>query len=781
MAGERKIVGLWPVRGEQTRESASALAMQVRDRPDPPPETSADEATPERAALWDDSGIVAAPDRRAVPWAALVLGMVGIAWTGAYAFTVSEGFERVPAWNAIVPSIGALCAPLALLLLGWIAIDRGSERSMQRHLRLLGAMRAEQQGLADRLAMVDRQWDTAQERLASRARDFASQLTDAGQRIAETGAQVEARMQTAVELGTQVNEAGDRARRTMDGLTIVLPKAEEIAKRAAEGMRDAGQTAYQLGGQLEERIAAIHAEAHEAEARIDRASTSLLAHTGAIAEASELAQQAADQAGAGFAAALGAGRVATLAMLADLAAQMDASTRELEQQLGTIRGRMETAAAAQVALMNTRLTDTEQRIGAIEDAASGIVARTADAGAALEDRAERLASGLAAFEAESNARLRALEHGFGTIDIQLDGVRSRCVTVEAASEALLQRAEACVRTLAAATQEVDAALPQALQRLLKQAAEARTGLADLPPLFASSADAAGLTVARLREADGVLEQHAAALTALDRTASSSMAVQASALGALQGSIGELGEALRHLRDDAAPELAARINALENSTQRATAAIEAAVAEAARASAEAVEMAIGAAVEAATGDGVAGRVAALVSGAEGAVVAANAASERLMRQMITIADTSAAIEARVAENSAAVAGQDRDSLARQFALASEALQSASVDLTRILSVEVSDQAWEAYLRGDRGIFARRAVKLLTGAEARDVLNRYESDEAFRGLVNRYVHDFEAMLRSMMDTRDGPALSATLLSSDIGKVYVALAQGIERLRG
>ena len=53
-------------------------------------------------------------------------------------------------------------------------------------------------------------------------------------------------------------------------------------------------------------------------------------------------------------------------------------------------------------------------------------------------------------------------------------------------------------------------------------------------------------------------------------------------------------------------------------------------------------------------------------------------------------------------------------------------------------------------------------------------------AFRDLVNRYVHDFEAMLRSVLASRDGAPMGVTLLSSDMGKLYVALAQAIDRLR-
>ena len=152
----------------------------------------------------------------------------------------------------------------------------------------------------------------------------------------------------------------------------------------------------------------------------------------------------------------------------------------------------------------------------------------------------------------------------------------------------------------------------------------------------------------------------------------------------------------------------------------------------------------------------------------------------MEQLAAITASSADIEARAGSFAATIQRADGESLVRQMALAGEALQSMSVDLTRVLDSDVSDQAWEAYLKGDRSIFARRAVRLLSASEARDILRRHGEDEAFRHLVNRYIHDFEAMLRRLIDAPEGDALTVTLLSSDIGKIYVALAQAIERLR-
>ena len=95
-------------------------------------------------------------------------------------------------------------------------------------------------------------------------------------------------------------------------------------------------------------------------------------------------------------------------------------------------------------------------------------------------------------------------------------------------------------------------------------------------------------------------------------------------------------------------------------------------------------------------------------------------------------------------------------------------------------DVPDTSWAAYLKGDRGAFSRRAVKLLDAGDLRAISQAYENDDTVREQINRYIHDFEAMLRSVLSTRDGHALGVTLLSSDPGKLYVALAQSIDRLR-
>lgn len=155
--------------------------------------------------------------------------------------------------------------------------------------------------------------------------------------------------------------------------------------------------------------------------------------------------------------------------------------------------------------------------------------------------------------------------------------------------------------------------------------------------------------------------------------------------------------------------------------------------------------------------------------------------RMLRdQLAKVSELASHLENRVAQARERAEEQVGNDFARRMALITESLHSNAIDIGKALSSDIADTAWASYLRGDRGIFTRRAVRLLDNTEAREIAEIYDRDDHFREAVSRYIHDFEAMLRSVLSTRDGNALGVTLLSSDMGKLYVVLAQAIERLR-
>jgi hypothetical protein len=153
---------------------------------------------------------------------------------------------------------------------------------------------------------------------------------------------------------------------------------------------------------------------------------------------------------------------------------------------------------------------------------------------------------------------------------------------------------------------------------------------------------------------------------------------------------------------------------------------------------------------------------------------------LRDQLAAVNELAGNLEHRVAHARQRAEEQVDNDFSRRMALITESLHSSAIDITKAFATDVTDTAWTSYLRGDRGIFTRRAVRLLDNQQARAIAAIYGEDGEFRETVNRYIHDFEAMLRSVLSTRDGNPLAVTLLSSDVGKLYVALAQAIERLR-
>ncbi|OBX20317.1 hypothetical protein A9995_00880 [Erythrobacter sp. QSSC1-22B] len=263
---------------------------------------------------------------------------------------------------------------------------------------------------------------------------------------------------------------------------------------------------------------------------------------------------------------------------------------------------------------------------------------------------------------------------------------------------------------------------------------------------------------------------------------------------LSGTIAEQAEALDGLRDRldaidtqnavvagrAREELTAAIAELEQRARGALFSIENDQAARIRKLADRVGEASAAAIDRAVEERASEAIGSLDVASERATAASREAALFLRDQLAKVNELASNLESRVGRAREMAEEQVDNDFSRRVALITESLNSNAIDIGKVLSTDVTDRAWTSYLRGDRGIFTRRAVRLLDNTEAREIAEIYDADPDFREHVSRYIHDFEAMLRTLLSTRDGHALGVTVLSSDIGKLYVALAQAIERLR-
>ncbi len=173
-----------------------------------------------------------------------------------------------------------------------------------------------------------------------------------------------------------------------------------------------------------------------------------------------------------------------------------------------------------------------------------------------------------------------------------------------------------------------------------------------------------------------------------------------------------------------------------------------------------------------------QIAALEDAAGRASEAASAASERVSVRLVELMRTVAETEARVDEVDTRMDVRARDTLVARSMRLIDSLTAESIDVARLLAVDVGDTAWDRYLKGDRSLFARTTVRLADKETARKIARHFAHDEPFREEAARYCDQFEMLIRRVLKDPDGDAFALVLLSSDIGKLYVLIAQAIGR---
>lgn len=121
---------------------------------------------------------------------------------------------------------------------------------------------------------------------------------------------------------------------------------------------------------------------------------------------------------------------------------------------------------------------------------------------------------------------------------------------------------------------------------------------------------------------------------------------------------------------------------------------------------------------------------------------------------------------------------QEDFVRTASLLIDSLSSGAFDLSKALETEIPDNVWRKYLDGDTSIFARRSVKIGSSKTRKMVAKRYEEDAEFRDHVTKYIRDFEHLMERVDSLSGANAVSITMISSELGKLYVMLAQAMKK---
>ncbi|MCL2538013.1 MAG: hypothetical protein FWE52_00830 [Alphaproteobacteria bacterium] len=103
---------------------------------------------------------------------------------------------------------------------------------------------------------------------------------------------------------------------------------------------------------------------------------------------------------------------------------------------------------------------------------------------------------------------------------------------------------------------------------------------------------------------------------------------------------------------------------------------------------------------------------------------------------------------------------------------ERLHELSVDLTRSVGAEIPDAVWAKYHAGDKTIFSKWFAKMLGAADKRKVKDLLKQDAVFRSQATQFVRGFTKMMAGAEQTDNKEMITATLLKTDLGQMYMAL---------
>ncbi len=726
---------------------------------------------------FDEPSQEPAPERGPL-FAGIAVAIVAI-WLAAMLWLARGSLATIEP-VALVQFIAALCVVPALVGIVWLLTMRTSRTEAHRFGITAQAMRDEAASLERTVAALSNTIDANRQHLAEQLNALMAMGGGATEQLAAIGRGMVSEIDQAAAHARNLATSTAGAQTSLGVLIATLPRAQADIDDVAKRLERTGLSASEHAAALDAQIVALAERGREADAMASGAAQRLAAHIVRMEATSQTAGAHLESVTDGMSAAVDA-------LLNRTADAVDLSRRGIAAQGDAM---LAMVGANQAALDSAARDSAEalaHRIAAVEDAIERVAIRLDLQRSAGDRIVDDLHTGLGDVE----SRIELL-HRHGTERTQdlaasisaLGGSANAMTEALRAGDDMAHRTIATTETLLvaldAAAREIDETMPEALGRLDSQVLASKSIVVSARPELLALVTAAESTHDAIEAIAGVISEQRLVLDTLSTDLLNTLNTGRAKADALGHMVDEAIGRTQHFAEDAAPQL---IEALHRVRETAAVAADKAretLSKVIPEAAAALEAASADAMRRATNDTVERQVKALTDATGAAVDAATGATERLAREVQMIVDQTAIVETRIQEARTEREDADQDTFARRVSLLIDSLNSASIDITKAIAPEISDSAWGAYLKGDRGVFTRRAVRILDASEVREIAGLYDEDETFREMVNRYIHDFEAMLRTILTQRDGSPLGVTLLSSDMGKLYVALAQAIERLR-
>ncbi len=692
-----------------------------------------------------------------------------IAWTGYFIWTYRA--ENLAGLNGerVVALLGSWSIPALLIGVLWLIALRSSRAEATRFGDVAGLLRRESEALEVRMRTVNEEISLAREFLAQNARELETVGRQSATKLMEAAEQLGAALADSDAKAKTLEEVSNAAATNLEQLRKHLPVVTSAAKDVTNQIGSAGNSAQMQVKTLIaglQRVADAGTSAREniegLEVRAGEAAIQLSQIISQNAQALEESANVASERAGMMTKVLGDAQAEMATGLAnaneDINALVDVNLAKLRQQVEMLRESLSDLNKQSV-VEDTRVSAMIDRISAHIDDRTSVLAGL---DTASTERTVKLAFAVEALVTSTNSLNQSLDQSGGNAD------------------ALTERSVSLLSALENAKRELEVALPEALsaaeQKLVGSLSQIEIATKNALSLEGASDE----MLIKLSTIQNLISSQSGAVSDLINAGDTQFSACQEQADSLAASLVETRAMMEHLSESANGGLVEALNKVRDSTQEAAEAsrliLDGEMDNVAERLSEQSKKALSSAIE--------NQVAALngmvQKSFENNAMLSDQATKRISEQLAEIDSMTRNLESRLSSAREGFAGMNDDSFARQMVTLTESLNSTAIDVAKILSNDVTDTSWAAYLKGDRGVFTRRAVRLLDSGEAKMIAAHYGDDAEFRDHVNRYIHDFEAMMRVLLSTRDGNTIGVTLLSSDVGKLYVALAQAIERLR-
>ena len=632
-----------------------------------------------------------------------------------------------------------LAAPVAIIAL------------VARQLRDTSAAHAGRTALLGEAAwLVDHRLDEAGALLAT----FESRFAALGHQVAG--------LATA---STALTAAAAAAESASDRLEASIPAAAAQAEALRAALASADADLQRQLGDTETLLAALWTRASDITAQTHAAAAATAEQVAAITAAAAAASTA-------LTAPMAALETASAAALADNAAAAAATRDTVAANAVQLAASVADASGSLEKLGRDATARAAAHVSALQAAAAQLTAEIDHQAGRYQVLIEQLERGFAALDARLVASVATGKTGLDTIAGGMIAARDALTGLAppiATTQAALAEVEGRIAGVGSATASALAALDTALPAAAPHIADMTAALAAL------QTSAAGLAAPIAGGVAAIDDAGAALLATQNGLDTAALRVHAE-LAAARRTISEIETMAGSTALAAASQLVDVFGRVRDVANQSAGTMRTSLAAIVSEAEAALETAGSSRAEAAFGVPVRAVLAELTAANSRAADAAQAAAERITQRLLTLTGTIATVETRLAEAEDTQGSRLRADIAARSAT----MEAAAIDIGALLSADLDESSWGKWLGGERGLFLRRAVRLVDAGTARAIAGHWQADTAFRELATRYIGEFEALIARVIPDREGRSLALALLTSDPGKLYVALSQSSGRLQ-